>query len=132
VGMNPTGDKALFLGDHNTAVRLSVSQLKAIKFKISPKKLNTTTQPTSKNIKTITEPPIQNTTSEQTSYIANIQKEGLKNYTDTKIEDLNNKIKAEESTKSTGSGLMIAAGAVGTASVLLFSIATIIFCYYRT
>lgn len=127
VGMNPKGDKTLFLGDHNTAVRLSASQLETIKFKISPNKLETTTQTTTKNLKTTTEPTIQNTTTGQTSYIANIQKEGLKNYMDKKIEDLNNKIRSEESTRSTGSNLMIASGAVGAAGALLFSIAVIIF-----
>ncbi len=131
VGMNPTGDKALFLGDSNTAVRLAVSQLNTIAYKISPaRSLNTKTATSiniNTNFNTTTKSFKQNSaTSEQMSYIANIQMEGLKNYTDTKINYLNDQIKGKNATKSTGTNLMIAGGVIEGASLALVTVAAIL------
>ena len=96
--MNPTNDTALFLGDKNTAVRLSVNDM-GIKYKITAQTtttntaetLNSTAQFVGTNISSINN--VTETTSPQLSYIASIQNEGLKNYNDTKTADYNKKIR---------------------------------------
>lgn len=128
IGMNPTGDKALFLGSHNTAIRLSKSDLKMLKFKISPKDSVFKTMIINRNSgNNPINSPIQNSnTSEQITYIANIQKEGLKNYTDSKISEINDLIGIKNDSKNTGSKLMISGGATELASIILSGIVTIL------
>ncbi len=117
VGLNPKGDTALFLGDSNTAVRLPVAALKSIQYKISPKTAGLNTKlSTSKlsNNKTIL-PPIENAfTSQLTCYIATIQKKGLEDYNNTKVNDYNKQIEDKKDTRNTGSNLMIAGGVIGS------------------
>jgi hypothetical protein len=126
VGMNPTGDKALFLGSQNTAIRIPESDLKTLKFKITPKNsLLTTNSLSSTNKKNTIDSPLQNlNTLEQTSYIANIQKEGLKNYTNTKISEINDLIGIKNESKNTGTKLMISGGALEVTSLILSGVVT--------
>ena len=114
VGMNPTNDTALFLGDKNTAVRLSVNDM-GIKYKITAQTtttntaetLNSTAQFVGTNISSINN--VTETTSPQLSYIASIQNEGLKNYNDTQTADYNKKISNERELEGTGN-ILVSAG----------------------
>ena len=131
VGMNPSGDTALFLGDTNTAVRLPATSLNNIQYKISSENSDVnsntvkTKDPKSKNNKTYL--PSENTfTSQQTSYIAIIQKKGLKNYTDTIVNNYNNQIDDKTDIRSTGSMLMIAGGVIGSVAVGMWIVLSIL------
>jgi hypothetical protein len=118
VGKNPSGDTALFLGDTNTAVRLPASSISDIQYKIS-------SEASYENNKT--KIPSENTfTSQLTSYIANIQKCGLKNYTDTNVNDYNNQIDDKKDTQNTGATLMIAGGVIGSVSLGMWIVLNIL------
>ena len=120
VGLNPKGDTALFLGDTNTAVRLPVAALKNIQYKISPKTSVLNSKSSKSELssnKTILYPRENSFTSQLTSYIATIQKNGLENYNDTKVKNFNKQINSQKDTKTTGSNLMIAGGVIGGVAV---------------
>lgn len=110
VGNNPSGDKALFLGDNNSAIRLHVSELDKIKYKLKPE------APTkSKNT----------STSQQTSYIHKIQEGGLEEYNENKLNEYNNTIGAAKDKIKCGSNLMISGGVIGAAGMILATVAMI-------
>jgi hypothetical protein len=119
VGMNPKGDKALFLGDSNTAIRLPVAALKNIQYKIVPKTTASTTNssnstPSGKKIINT----VQNSfTSQLTSYVATLQKNGLENYNKSGVIDLDSQINDSNETKNMGSNIMIAGGVIGGVAI---------------
>jgi hypothetical protein len=118
VGLNPKGDKALFLGDSNTAIRLPVTVLKNIQYKIVPKTAATTNSSNSKHsVKKIISTVQNSFTSQLTSYVATIQKNGLEDYNKTGVNDFNSKIDEKKETKNTGSNLMIAGGVIGGVAI---------------
>jgi hypothetical protein len=130
VGMSPRGDKALFLGDTNSAVRLSIPQLENIQYAI---KLNKPTIKNSAKLEKInnkfnaTPITLNSTTSPQLSYIHNIQELGLLNFNNTQVNHYDHIINSKQHTVNIGIGLMIAGGIIGGIGILLASIAGILF-----
>ena len=96
VGMSPEGDKALFKGDMDTAVRLPVSELDNIQYRITSSNSKTGSYDSSPdNKQTFT--PTTNFTN--VHYIGNIQKNALANYNNSKVIDYNNMIQGLQKTK---------------------------------
>ena len=116
IGMNPAGDTALFLGDHNTAVRISIGDLNNVQYKIVSQTNTDQTEYTNKSTQT----SVQNSsTSSQISYIAKIQQEGLNNYNKTGVMNYNNQSKSKSDLKLIGEKLMIAGGSIGAVAIIL-------------
>ena len=133
IGLNPTGDTALFLGDSNTAVRLPLSALNSIKYKIKPEtniNTNIASSVVSKNnINTTKQNPLLNTVKSQQNiagvlvhYIASTQEDGLKTYNKSQVNAYNNQINDKKDTCTTGSNLMIAGGVIGAVSIGMWTV----------
>jgi VCBS repeat-containing protein len=117
VGMSPSGDNALFLGDTNTAVRLKASELNKVQYKITSNGsiINSNTTITS------------TTTSLETNYIHDIQRNGLNDYKNTTETEFKDLIDAANNQKSTGTNLLISGGALGVTGLTLAGVASIMF-----
>jgi hypothetical protein len=128
IGLNPKGNTVLFLGDSNTAVRLPVSSLNNIKYKIQSA-TSTETHLRSLNNSKTPKNQILNTAKSQSTldslvlhYIATIQEDGLKSYNKTGVDEYNNQINDKTDTRTTGSNLMIAGGVIGAVSLGMWTV----------
>jgi hypothetical protein len=137
VGLNPSGDTVLLLGDFNTAVRLPVSGLKNIKYKISESSNSNTRMDKPENsllnFNNSTQKSLTNIFNPQSSfsmaavhYIANVQADGLKVYKDTNIADYNERIDNQKDTRNTGKILMIAGGVIGGVGASMLTVVFVI------
>lgn len=128
IGLNPQNDTALFLGDSNTAVKLPVSSLNNIKYKIQTVTSTKTYLNAINNSKT-PKNQILNTAKSQSTldhlflhYIATTQEDGLKSYNKTGLDEYNNQINDKTDTRTTGSNLMIAGGVIGAVALGMWTV----------
>jgi VCBS repeat-containing protein len=131
VGLNPSNDTALFLGDKNTAVRIPVNNMN-ITYKLTPETSTTNSADTTNSIdnlsdmNTSAETHIENAvTSPQISYIATIQKSGLKNI-ENRIYYCDKQIKEKEGNKKTGDNLDLAGRILIYIGTALFALGCIL------
>ena len=134
VGMNPAGDTALLLGDSDSAVRLPISELNNIHYKIlGASNGNTNSEKSSdsgsKTNNTTLIPNINSRNTVSTAvvhYIAAVQEDGFGAFKETNLADYNQQIDDKKDTRNTGTNLMIAGGVIGGVGVSMLTVILVI------